>query len=336
MASTSSNSLTARRILPLVLATMVLASGPDRVEGNTTLFESSFDSFQVGANALIERDEWKGTPAGQGAHGTDPPGSGGIGASGYIGRLRPQPNIGFVSIRKPLNYDPVNGDQQAGEIIEFFSLVGIADSTNGSRDNFYISIYDTDTRLLGAINFDNTASQFGIYRYDGETYHPSPVRFVRGQIQELFIRINFTTGRWSAELNNLPIFRDAPLDLTGKERTLGSLAAEWEITSPDSPGNNWLLFDEWKVVADTPNFKPRVTFSVDRLQFEWESEAGYIYDVESSPDLATWASILDAAHSEKVVSESKRETSTIPLRNGEGRTPRAFFRIRRTAPAAAP
>lgn len=279
------------------MAMWSVAQGVEPVRGpaRSTLFATGFDNYTTGADALAGHDGWVGTSRGQGLHGVDPAGSGGVGKSGYIGRNVPPPGVTFVSVRRPVNYFPLASEEVRGAVAEFYAIVGIADSTNGNRDNFYITLYDENNRALGAVNFDNTPDRFGIYRYDGLNYHRSPVRFVRGRVHQLYLRINFATGYWSAELDNLPVFQDAAIDFKDRTRTLGAVAAEWEIATSGKAGNNWMLFDEWTAgtAVEAALTEPAVRTGEAGLPEEvsWIAEAGYAYQLYQSPDLVIWSPV---------------------------------------------
>ena len=315
-------------LMALVIWNLCAIAAPASVR--TVLYSTGFDTFASGVDKLVESDKWLGSTSSKGVHGVDAEGSGGIGQSGYIGRNRPAPSVTFVSVRNAVDYDPFAAAETRGEVMEFFGLIGVADSTNGKRDNFYVTVYDSENRLLGAVNFDNTQERFGIYKYDGSNYERSPVGFVRGRWYELFIRVNFATGRWSAELNHLPIFEDALIDFTGKSRQLGAVAVEWEISDVSKPGNNWMLFDEWLIqVATTP--PPVPTLSVgSNLSITWASEAGYFYELQSSGDLISWSAVSEQMET-KPAAETGVQTVRLPL--PEAKSQSSFFKVVRSPPS---
>ncbi|MEZ5328643.1 MAG: HYR domain-containing protein [Verrucomicrobiales bacterium] len=104
--------------------------------------------------------------------------------------------------------------------------------------------------MLGAIAFDNSASDFGLLRYDGVELVHTGLLFVNDSVQGLFVSINFANNTWTARLDGVPVFLDQPFNATDASLDLGSIAAEWEILTPGQPGNNWMLFDEWTVTAN--------------------------------------------------------------------------------------
>ena len=189
-------------------------------------------------------DGWTGTHVGEGVHGIDEGRIDGLGKTAFLGFNPPSSN--FVGVARSVDYDPLGAGNPT---IEFFSLVGIADSTNGEFDRFYISFYNISDDLLGAIVFDNTADDFGLLRSDGNELVHTGELFVNDEVQGLFVSIDFSTNTWSAKLDGLPVFTNETFNATGAALDLGSVAAEWEVMKPNKPGDNWMLFDEWTVTA---------------------------------------------------------------------------------------
>ncbi|MGK0184521.1 MAG: hypothetical protein ACI9R3_000293 [Verrucomicrobiales bacterium] len=314
-------SLVISKLLHLSGCCLTLAIATAAPCAAAVLYTTSFDDFEVGADQLAQVGGWRASGRGQGLHGIDKDAIPGLGKSGFLGRSSPAADTSFVSVWRPLNYSPL---AQEMPIIEFFAIVGVADSTNGARDNFYITLYDSGNQLLGAINFDNTNERYGIWRYDGQNYHRASGAFFRGKVHELYLRINFATGKWSAELDNLPLFRDAPIDFTGKTRTLGSFAAEWEISDAANPGNNWFLFDEWTIEGSPlPGLTAAFRAEPDFLNVRWNSaETGYAYRVQNSANLADWETI-------ETITPIQRGESRLQIQPSERS---GFYRVKRFIP----
>ena len=206
------------------------------------IYRTTFDEFASGPNQLAGQNGWRATGGSDGAQGIDENILPGLGKSGFIGFGRPA--SGFVSVFRSITEELSGFDSQ---VVEFNTLLGIEDSTNGARDNFYIAVYNADNHLLGAVNFDNTQANLGIWRFDGASAVATGASFVSGNVHELYMKMDLINNSWSASLDGLPLFSDAPLNATGQRLQLGSFAAEWEIADPGNPGNNWMLFDEWSI-----------------------------------------------------------------------------------------
>ena len=208
------------------------------------IYETDFESFSVGSDQLVGTDGWVGTNANEGVHGIDEGLIEGLGKTAFLG-FNP-PTTDFVSVAHPVAFDPLG---QGLPTVEFFAFIGVADSTNGLYDRFYISFYNGDDDLLAAIALDNTPADFGVLRYDGSELIHTGELFVNDAVQALFVSIDFSKNTWSAKLDGLPLFTNETFNATGSGLLLGSIAAEWEVVAPGDPGNNWMLFDEWTVTA---------------------------------------------------------------------------------------
>ena len=234
----------------LSFAAIALAAGWAQ---GVDIYETDFESFAVGSDQLVGSEGWTGTNTGEGVHGIDDELVEGLGKTGFLGFA--PPSTDFVSVAHPASYDPLTAGTP---VIEFFALVGVSDSTNDAFDRFYISFYNGTDDLLGAVSFDNTPADFGLLRHDGSDLRHTGELFLNDTVQALFVSIDFSTNRWSAKLDGLPVFTDEPFNSSGVPLNLGSIAAEWEVLDAEKPGNNWLLFDEWTVTAKGDNQAPQI------------------------------------------------------------------------------
>ena len=116
------------------------------------LYETDFESFPVGDNKWANFDGWLSNDTSSGAQAIDQDiiVGGGLGRTAALGFKRP--NFTFTSVFRPINYDPAVG---GNPLIEFQTLFGIEDSTNGRRDNFFISFYNINGNLLASLRLAN-------------------------------------------------------------------------------------------------------------------------------------------------------------------------------------
>ena len=144
------------------------------------IYRTTFDEFASGPNQLAGQNGWRATGGSDGVQGIDENILPGLGKSGFIGFGRPA--SGFVSVFRSITEELSGFDSQ---VVEFNTLLGIEDSTNGARDNFYIAVYNADNHLLGAVNFDNTQANLCIWRFDGASAVDTGASFVYGNVHEL-------------------------------------------------------------------------------------------------------------------------------------------------------
>ena len=128
------------------------------------------------------------------------------------------PRSTLVFVAKPINYTPQSGDFP---LVRVETLVGIQDSfAKTARDSFFVSIYNSSGLYLAGIRFDNRQATYGIWRADGANPdHDTGVIFYRGELHLLSFIVNLPANRWSAELDGVPLFENAPF--TATTRTVG-------------------------------------------------------------------------------------------------------------------
>ena len=281
---------------PLLLAILVLPLGLSRAE---TLYSTDFDDFPTGNNAWAGFDGWVSNDTTSGAQAIDDGlFSGALGKTAALGFTRP--NNSFTTVFRSIDYDPAAG---GNPLIEFQTLFGIEDSTALTafrRDDFFFSFYNMDGDLLAAIRISNTDSEYGFWRRDGSpgaggTESDTGQDFVHGELHNLNARIDLNANRWSATLDGVPIFEDVLFNGTGIPRTLGPVAAEWQIAAgtPFGFGDNWMLVADLKVetidLAPPPlKFDSLVREPTGEFSLTWKAGPGFEYTIEYSHDLQTW------------------------------------------------
>ncbi len=246
LGSVSSNGVTlARSQSGLVPGAM----GPSALVGGE-IYSTDFESFPVGANQLGGRDGWLVS-------------NNTAGVTGIVDFSPTSPRAAFIGLGstsgtavfawRPVNYDPV----AAGTPVIRFSVdLQILDSSNGIRDDFIFFIFNSQGQVLGGIDFFNDNQR--VYRYDGTALQDVGA-FSRNKPYALSATIDFSSNRWSATLNGASIFTDQPLTVTGRALTLGDIDAAWFIATSGSPGNNRMVFDNYRISVVQPYAPP--TFS---------------------------------------------------------------------------
>lgn len=254
------------------------------------LYWTDFETFTEGPNQWVGTGGWLGNSTTTGSHGISQDLVPGLGKTAYLGLN--QPATTFVTVFRPVNHDPLAAGTAA---LEFETLMGIEDSTNGRFDDFYLSFYNIGGEFLGAILLSNNPLTFGLWRLDGNGVFDTQIDFTHGELHLLNARIDPQANTWSAEFDGLPLFTDAPFNVSGKEITLGSVAAEWQLdaATPSGFGNNWMLVADWRITAIPPGEDPFVIDSIvfdasDRAEIEWTGEPGWNYKLRYSDDLMLW------------------------------------------------
>jgi subtilisin family serine protease len=215
----------------------------DLVPSNNLYF-TDFENFTSGPNQLAGTDGWVSTSVSGGLTGIFD-GWGDGTKTAWIGRN--PTGAAQVWAWRPIDYDPVAAGTPD---VRFTVDMKITSSTNGKYDVFYYLVYNIDGQLLCGIAFDNATQH--IFRYDGASFE-----FV-GDFQwdkrfTLTLAFNFDRNLWSANLGTLPLFVNKTIAVTGQARTLGDLDVYWQIGQPGSPGDNGMIFDNFRIALATVN-----------------------------------------------------------------------------------
>lgn len=325
-----------RILIPLMVSTLsALSEAGD-------LYLTDFEEFPVGDNLWAGTEGWISNDLSSGAQGiledfvSELP----LGKTAYLGFDPPSSML--TTIARPVDYDPAAGGFPC---VEFDSFLGVQDSLNGRRDQFFVSFYDISGRFLASIVFDNTGSTADMLRWQGRAdgsiqSTDTGTDFIRGDqlfglisLQILHVRIDLANNTWSAHLDGIPLFTEAPFtDPALAPLTLGSVAAEWELVSesPDFAGDNWLFVADWFVRTAPKGIEPflidsKSVNSAGETIITWHGDPGFDYQVEYSSDLVTWHSDLPGSSFPGIMTSGTltfTDTALIPTRR--------FYRVGRS------
>jgi hypothetical protein len=282
------------------LAWPLLGQSNDNV--SQLLFETSFeveDGYSEDAD-LIGQNGWIGFAGGDAFLETSDDGSTGLltdflegqGQQAYIGFVKPdhKTNVEFLSLLQPLTYEPTDN---SGEILRFSVSVGIYDSTNGERDNFRWSIYNTEGFRLFSLDFDNETRAISYALDDAEPLQATGFDFDNDTFYDLRIDIDFPGNKWSAWASDVLIVEDLPVSTQNLKRDLSDIDAVWAIFKTDAPGDNFMVFDNYRieVIKDAP--LPPILMPLGQLPngsfvIRVKGQANAIYQVEATTDFNDW------------------------------------------------
>jgi hypothetical protein len=295
------------------------------------LYDTDFDNFTAGPNNWAGNDGWLSNDFTSGSQAIEDNVLPALLNVATLGFERPNADLTFVALI--LEYDHV----ETGEpIVEIDTLLGIEDSTNNRRDDFYFSIYNSAGERLASIRFDNQdpdfpESEFGIWREDGKDQFDTEFDFIPGELFNLVATINLENNTWSADIDAIPIFENARFSNTGEPVNFGLLAFEWDLTATTTfgYGDNFLLVADVIVqtVVETPELQVTHQFSPSaEITLTWETAAGWTDQVQYSEDLVTWFNNLpDSTFN----SNNSPGTATFTRERNPAESLR-FYRVRRT------
>jgi hypothetical protein len=297
------------------------------------LYFTDFENFTVGDNRWANTDGWVSNDTTSGAQGIDQDLiiGGGLGKTASLGFNRPANTT--TTVARPVSFNPAT---TGVTVVEIDTLLGIEDSTTLFRDDFYLSLYNGGGSLLASIRFDNQSpsaigSQFGIWREDGLYQFDTGIDFIHGEIFNLYARIDLAANTWSADIDGVPLFTDAPFTATPAALNLGYLAFEWKLTSTLttlSHGDNFLLVADIAVRSVPTGAEPFTATLAHAAggddTLAWPADPGFIYQVEYSTDLATWFDDLPGSEFTAGTTPSTMTYVAAPA------PPPRFYRVRRT------
>ncbi|MEC7882335.1 MAG: hypothetical protein VYB35_05450 [Verrucomicrobiota bacterium] len=212
-----------------------------------------------------------------------------LGNQAYIGFWPPQnDDEGYINI-----WRPIESQKTDNKIIRFSVVMMIADSEDTQRDEFRWIIYNSETKWLASVNFDNHTKKINYELDDGEGPKDTEFIFERNTIYDLTIDMNFHGNNWAAKIGDVYIIENQPLTTSNAKLELGVISAAWVFGDIGNPGNNFMVFDDYKIEQATEavhkenslhikikNELPVITFSSGK------------YILESSSNLIDWQDIF--------------------------------------------
>jgi hypothetical protein len=217
----------------------------------------------------------------------------GLGQQAYIGFAPPAPKDEVFNVWRPIGLPAIPSNQP---IVKFSVLMQIMDSTNGQYDDFRWSVYNTNGARLFTLDFDNSALQISYGLDDDAGFVPTGLGFDNEGSYELALTMNFARNFWSASLNDSVIVNSKPITTTNAALNLGDIDAVWSIRKMGAAGNNFMVFDNYRITAESsrsipPRVLPLGLSTSGQFQLRVFGEAGLNYVIEASANLAQWEPI---------------------------------------------
>jgi hypothetical protein len=224
---------------------------------------------------------------------------GGEGQHAYVGFDRLTGTNDTLNVWRSLNFDPVAAGKP---IVKFAVSMAIFDSTTNAYDCFRWSVYNIRGERLFTIDFDNSYTNINYILDDGDfvptdySFEPADVDENKG-IYDLEVTMNFASNRWSATLNGVLIVSSKRITTKASALTLGDIDAVW-VYGPhtNAPGDNFMVFDNYRVTADAAAPLPFQLESLGPLAdgtflLRLVGEAGRQYALEASTNLTSWTAL---------------------------------------------
>ncbi len=247
------------------LATGLLGAAPGHgaevPAGSRVLYETGFEPFEgfhpdfdlAGQGSWIGyATDLAGKSVDFGGNGLLPaPVDGFYGQVAYIGFSAPTSTADF-NVWRPVNLAPSGGQLPVVQFLVSLQL----ESSSESRvpDAFRWSVYNTVGQRLFSLDFDNATREISAILDDGNATQGPPLRpsgylFRNGEPYDLEVLLNFQRNLWTAKLNGQVIINSWPITTTNADRSLGDVDAVWLIREPGKPGDNYMMFDDYRLIA---------------------------------------------------------------------------------------
>ena len=140
----------------------------------------------------------------------------------------------------------------------------IVDSEDDNRDYFQWTIFNKKEKPLLTIDFDNNTKEINyILGKDGQVFYTG-FTFENNQLYELDITVDLKYRLWSVSIGGESIVNNGAINLPDQELSFGDFDAVWHFNTIGSPGNNFMVFDDYKIYADrsTPKYSD---FEIEKL-----------------------------------------------------------------------
>ena len=222
----------------------------------------------------------------------------GEGQQAFIGNTPPESEetVEFFSLLTFLNITNFTAE---APIVRFNVTMEIVDSTNGNRDNFRWSTYNVAGDRLFSLDFDNETKVINYALDDDQGLVPTEFTFDHFGIYDLEVDMNFLNNVWCASVNGTVVVNGQPLTTKEAELTLSDIDAVWAIFQPESPGDNYMLFDNYRISRlGLPSTPPRVeargVLTGGHFVLRVFGEPNTDYRVEVTEDFIHWTPIKSA------------------------------------------
>ncbi len=220
-------------------------------ENSALIYQASFETSEgyLGQRALQGQKSWVGSA--QTGNGVVPR-LFATGQQAYIGYGSALSAGRNIEVWRPLAYDP-----SGAGVVKFSVLMQVTTSSTGNFDRFSWRIRNRTGAPLFAITFNNATMEAGYSLDDGAGFRSSAVSFINYTAYHLEITMDFQHNLWSAYLGSIPLAIGKPITTSGAALNLDRISALWETQPSLGSGDNFMIFDDYRVVAQ-PAQQPQI------------------------------------------------------------------------------
>ena len=260
----------------------------------TNIYSTHFEKSE-GYNITYELAGQKGWVTDCASYGGNGLLTNGIGSatnqSAYVGLWPLDPPTNAFSVWQPLNYTPLSSRLTT---VKFSADMLVVDSTNGKRDDFYWSVFNTNGDRLFTLDFYN--EDLGVYYVLDDTngFVFTGATFTNDVVYSVVITLDFARNRWSAMLNGTNLVSGQPMTTRGSRLDLGDVDAVWALADPSAPGDNFMIFDDYLVTAE-PDTPVRLSglgrVSNGQFLMRLSGPSNFRYAIDGTTNLLQWTAL---------------------------------------------
>lgn len=300
---------------------------PARAAAPTVVYSTRFEVAEGYSTSFLLAGQQGWISDGSGGNGILDGFFAGMGQQAYIGFGAPEAAGDFLNVWRPINLAPVPTNQP---VVKFAVTMSVISSSGGNtqHDDFRWSVYNTNGARLLTLDFDASALAISYALDDGQGFTATGWNFARDTIYDLVITMNVARNRWSATLNGTQVAAALPISTTGAALNIGDVDAVWAIRTPGSPGNNYLIFDNYQLTTEDvavtqPGISSPTRLGDGSLQLRLQGEQVVRYAFEASTNLTLWLPLTT----------NSAATGAIDFTDATaGAFDRRFYRVRQVTP----
>lgn len=164
----------------------------------------------------------------------------------YVGFFAPNPQRSSVTVWKPVNHIP---DDKPIVTFEVLMTITTSSESRPNLDDFRWSIYNMEGDRLFSVDFDNFYLDVS-YRLDGSpTNVVTDTLFTNDVPFQFSLSMDFQSNQWSAAIDGNTFLADLPITSSNAPLNLGDVDAVWAIFDTNTPGDNYMIFDNYRITA---------------------------------------------------------------------------------------
>jgi hypothetical protein len=268
--------------LALVFTLCILLSNVPS-QAATNIYSTGFQASE-GYNTnldLVGQNGWR--KLGSGGNGLLTDVFPGQGQQAYVGFSAPESGDDYLFVYQPIN--------KAFPQAQFSVTMSVFDSsaTNSNWDDFEWGVYNQEGDFLFSLDFDNYELAIYYYLDNNNPRVSSGLTYTNGIAYPVRIDLDFANNRWSATFNGKLVATNQPITTKGSPLNLGDIDASWIVFNADTPGDNYMVFDNYLITASVPS--PRLSplgFLGKSPVLRLTGTPNMAFAIEASTNLTGW------------------------------------------------